>query len=114
MWAIVAARRSEYRTAFSTFLCLACRSSTTTTFTPAETVGGLARGVDPKELAALIARALPSGASPTAEIMRDASTGIERGFGYVSVAGGEGVRAGAERAIAAYNGTRCVWLDGTM
>lgn len=71
------------------------------------TVGGLARGVDPKELAALIARALPSGASPTAEIMRDASTGVERGFGYVSVPGGEGVKAGAERAIAAYNGTRC-------
>eukprot|EP00752_Nemacystus_decipiens_P007935 g7089.t1 len=69
-------------------------------------VGGLARGVDPKELAALIARTLPLGASPTAEVMRDASTGIERGFGYVSVAGGEGVRAGAERAIAAYNGTR--------
>eukprot|EP00903_Cladosiphon_okamuranus_P015959 g14741.t1 len=69
-------------------------------------VGGLARGVDPKELAALIARLLPSGASPTAEIMRDASTGIERGFGYVSVPSGEGVRAGAERAIAAYNGSR--------
>jgi len=71
-------------------------------------VGGLARGVDPKELAALIARALPPGASPTAEIMRDASTGIERGFGYVSVPAGEGVKAGAEQAIAAYNGSRCV------
>lgn len=82
----------------------------------ATTVGGLARGVDPKELAALIARALPSGASPTAEIMRDASTGIERGFGYVSVPAGEGAKAGAERAIAAYNGSRCcvcaVCVDG--
>lgn len=69
--------------------------------------------MDPKELAALIARALPSGASPTAEIMRDASTGIDRGFGYVSVPAGEGVKAGAERAIAAYNGSRygswCWW-----
>ncbi|CAM9600082.1 unnamed protein product [Pylaiella littoralis] len=69
-------------------------------------VGGLARGLDPKELAALIAAALPSGASPTAEIMRDASTGIERGFGYVSIPAGEGVKAGAEKAIAAYDGSR--------
>lgn len=93
---------------------VAARASPATPFSPlatplpAMTVGGLARGVDPEELAALIARALPSGASPTAEIMRDASTGIERGFGYVSVPAGEGVKAGAERAIAAYHGTRFV------
>ncbi|CAN0275036.1 unnamed protein product, partial [Laminaria digitata] len=69
-------------------------------------VGGLARGVDPKDLEALLARALPAGAKPRAEIMRDATTGIERGFGYVSVPGGEGVGAAARRAIVAYNGTR--------
>lgn len=73
---------------------------------PTGAVGGLARGVDPEELAALIARVLPSGASPIAEIMRDATTGIERGFGYVTVPPGEGVKAGAERAIEAYNGSR--------
>lgn len=73
-----------------------------------KTVGGLARGVQPQDLAALIARALPNGTTPTAEIMRDASTGIERGFGYVNVPGGEGIKAGAERAIAAYNGTRYI------
>lgn len=92
-------------------------SSSPSTPCPRKTVGGLARGVDPEELAGLIARALPSGASPTAEIMRDASTGIERGFGYVSVPAREGVRAGAERAIAAYNGSRyvclCVFLCGS-
>lgn len=69
-------------------------------------MGGLARGMDPKELAALIARVLPSGAAPTAEIMRDSTTGIERGFGYVTVPPGEGVKAGTDRAIAAYNGSR--------
>lgn len=69
-------------------------------------VGGLARGVRAEELAALVARALPPGAGSTAEVMRDASTGIERGFGFVTVAGGEEARAAAERAIAAYNGTK--------
>lgn len=71
-------------------------------------VGGLGRGVDPTDLAALIARALPDGTTPVAEIMKDNTTGMERGFGYVSVPPGEGVRAGAERAIQAYNGTRQV------
>lgn len=69
-------------------------------------VGGLVRGVRPQDLAALIARALPDGVVPTAEIMRDQSTGIERGFGYVTVPAREGAKAGAERAISAYDGTR--------
>lgn len=66
------------------------------------------RGVQPAELAALIARALPQGTvAPTAEIMRDSTTGIERGFGYVNISpGGQGVKDGVERAISAYNGTR--------
>lgn len=70
-------------------------------------VGGLARGVQSEDLAALIARALPAGVTPSGEIMRDTLTGIERGFGYVTVCGDE-ARTGAERAIAAYNGTRSV------
>ena len=74
-------------------------------------VGGLTRGVDPKDLEALFARALPAGTKPRAEIMRDATTGIERGFGYVSVPRGEGVGAAARRAIVAYNGTRCVGVS---
>lgn len=70
------------------------------------TVGGLPRGTQPEALSTLIARVLPEGTIPTAEIMKDQSTGIERGFGYVTVPRGRGVKAGVERAISVYNGTR--------
>lgn len=71
-------------------------------------MGGLARGIQPAELAALVGRALLTGSAAKAEIMRDPLTGVDRGFGYVTVQGdGEaGARTAAERAIAVYNGTK--------
>lgn len=78
--------------------------------TLAHEVGGLPRGTEPEDLSKLIGRVLPDGAGQVdVEIMRDQQTGLERGFGYVTMPSGAVGKEGAERAISTYNGTRCVF-----
>ncbi|CAM9731138.1 unnamed protein product [Choristocarpus tenellus] len=70
-------------------------------------VGGLPKGVNSNDLASLFARALPAGSAfPSAEVIKDLSTGLERGFGYVTVTGVEAAKDGAQQVINVYNGTK--------
>ncbi|CAM9139746.1 unnamed protein product, partial [Phaeothamnion confervicola] len=69
-------------------------------------VGGLPHDVRESDVAALFSKAIGSaegGYVASVEVMRDAITGIARGFGFVEVAGGD-----ADNIV-----TRCAAFDGS-